>query len=304
MMSVYGKRFLIAILCVVFSFSASLTAAAEADNDAEMTRLEAVVFILDCMGCDVDEKYADYNPFSDVRQGTEKYLGYAYSLSVVKGTAEGIFDGDRKVTREEFLTMVLRLLRYKDVNNYGFSCENPYERAYLSGIYDASDSEGDFTRGEARKIMAKAFFAYRQYNPDRFCDMGDPGEEIAEEVQKEAEVRSAYTDALSKASANLFSITYTEDLPYCTILFGRMDTPHGGSGLGYVVYKNDGTSVSLKLPMASIWVSAEAQNIHLNDEKSVLYYSAFCENDIISLNGELLQKAGNYEYMAYLKLTE
>lgn len=292
-----NKERLTAIFCAVMTIFLVMIPVIPKAKAAEegMTRLEAVVFIMDSVGYDIDEGCSADNPFDDVPQWAESYVGCAYIKGIVNGTAEKTFGCDVCVTREEFLTMVLRLLNYDDRNDLMFSWNDPYERAELSGIYDADSFKGNFTREEAKKIMAKAFFASSYLSYNRFCDTFTPGEEIAAEVDEEAENRSLYADSLSRVSAAMGKIHYRQELPEYSILFGYMLTPHGISAVGYVIYKRDGTVAKLSLPYESVWTRAMPDKIWLNDEKTILNYSAVCKEDI-TFDGRIMQQSGTYEY--------
>lgn len=277
MIKKFCKITIAAMLCTVLLLCQNAVSVFAEDA---MTRLEAVIFIEKSSGCPVDESYAEYNPFSDVPEEAEGYVGYAYKLGFVKGVSEDFFDCNRVVTRAEFLTMVLRRLGYK--SDLSFSWDNPFERAYLSGIYDYEEDLGcDFTKDEACEIMAKAFFAHMPASgvESLYKNNVVPGEKIAEKVEFEAQNRSAYREALSKVSVNTGWLCYKKELPDYMIIFGYLlGTPHRDQGRGYVIRKNDGEVTSLPLPSTNPLTGSKAmpEEIWYNDDETMLYYSAVC----------------------------
>lgn len=287
----FFKKLLSAALCIaLLSSLCALSSSAE----ESMTRLDALIFIENSEGAEIDETYANYNPFSDVPEWAEGYVGYGYKRYLTYGVSETSFDCDRAVTRAEFLTMVLRSLGF--YQSKFTASDKLYERAYLCGIYDyEEDCGGIFTKDEAINIMAKAFFAYRLYNYSTFYEKVDPIEEIAEAVKLEAESRSPYRDSLSRTSAGIGSIYYKKELNGCMIIFAYSESPHGAISHGFVTYKEDGKRIALTLPRQNPWKYVMPQEIWLSDDETTLYFTSVLENDY-SYDGLLCQRAGTYEY--------
>ena len=85
--------------------------------EKSLTRAEAVTMIVRLLG---EEKNAVQtkleHPFTDVPEWANPYGGYAFAHNITKGISETEFDSNSKVTLQQFLTFVLRILEYKDGN--------------------------------------------------------------------------------------------------------------------------------------------------------------------------------------------
>lgn len=138
-------------------------------NDS-FTRAEAAVFAVKAAGIDVSA-YEDVDTvFSDVSGWATKWIVAAYENGLAAGKGNGIFDPEAKVTREEFVTMLVTAAGI-DADSYAdVACVFPdvsgwatkyvvaaYENKLVSGYTDGTFGLGKLiTRAEAASIVSAA----------------------------------------------------------------------------------------------------------------------------------------------------
>ena len=103
-----------------------------------ISRFEAVNLLYTAFGEEPQEKYT---PFIDIHQ--EDAIAWAYQNGLVYGTSSCVFDGMRNITKNEFITILLRYLGYYDV-----SWLNPMEM-WDSLRFDVVGESAGFTLGDA-----------------------------------------------------------------------------------------------------------------------------------------------------------
>ena len=113
------------------------------DLEKPLTREQGVVMILRLLGKEAQaQKNVRKHPFSDLGAyaWVEPYVGYAYHNGVTKGLEEKRFGYGEPMTEAMFLTMLLRVLGYKDKEDGSgdFSWRDPYA---LSKTIALSDGE-------------------------------------------------------------------------------------------------------------------------------------------------------------------
>ncbi len=254
-------------------------------EDEAMTRLEAVMFIEECVSPEIDESFAELNPFSDAPEGTEAYLGYAYKNYIVKGVGDGLFVPEREVTREEFLLMALRLIGGNTAAWGSNAYVSAFVSAYVAGIYDyTEDIDAVFTAFEAEMIMARVF-ALERCSAFYFPNAA-PSEKIAQMAEEEKAGLSEYRKTLSRRYTDLDAVYYFNELSEKTILFKFIvGTPHGSAPIGYVINKNDATYTS-DLPFPDTFtIRLMPQEIWVSEDEKTLYYSAVYEDKLLVIEG-------------------
>lgn len=111
-----------------------------------LTREESTVILVRLLGEEVNIKNVSYNEvFTDVEKDkwSFPYVMYCYENEITKGTGQDTFSPKQPVSAEQFVTLVLRLLGYKDAN--------PETALKQSIIYNLLNSE------VARNLKDKEF---------------------------------------------------------------------------------------------------------------------------------------------------
>ena len=121
-----------------------------------LTREEAAVLLVRLAGREeglTDKNYEEI--FLDIPKDkwSFAYVMYCYENSITKGTGETTFSPNDQISAEQFMTLVLRLLGYTDINP-----DTALEKAVNLGIIDEYDAKryintSVFTRGDAVYIM-------------------------------------------------------------------------------------------------------------------------------------------------------
>ncbi len=262
------KKVISILMCFAVLFSAVNVFA----EDTSFTRIEALRLMAE--NATYSEK--EYTcPFTDIDEADKLLVGYAFEKGWVKGTGDNLFNPHAIITRECFLTMVLRSLNYADP--LSFSWDNPYQRAFIAGIYPEK-SEGAFTVEEAKSILENKKSALSAYS-----------------LPKE---NGTYRESLSYVSSQITKLEYLFFAEECTIVTGYITgTPHGQAPKGCVVYKADGEILNLTLPRINPWKGAAAENVYLNEDNTKLYYTCTVEKDYVGMDGvTVIQAAGVFEY--------
>lgn len=124
------------------------------DLDSSLTRAQAIVLILNLTGKASEAENGSWkSPYTDLPQWAEKYIGYAYTMGYVQGSASDKFDPDSTVDANQFCAFIMRVLGYSESKG-DFTYENALKTAYEKGI--AKESYSGFTRGDAVEIAYKA----------------------------------------------------------------------------------------------------------------------------------------------------
>lgn len=110
------------------------------------TRLEGMTMFVRLLG---GEKEAGSqkasHPFSDVPGWGDPYVGYAWEHKLTKGVSGDTFGSTDYITLEQYVTFVLRALRYDDSKG-DFSWNTAVDKAVEIGL---------LTRGEAREYLSQ-----------------------------------------------------------------------------------------------------------------------------------------------------
>ena len=83
------------------------------------TRAQAAVMLVRLLGKeDVANEAAHKHPFTDVPQWAGNAVGYMYSNGISNGISITKFGSSRQITAQDYVTMLLRAMKYKDVRDF------------------------------------------------------------------------------------------------------------------------------------------------------------------------------------------
>ena len=82
-----------------------------------LTRMEALTLVIRLMGLEESAlSYVGSNPFDDTPDWGSSIAAFAYNEGITAGIGDGLFAPDRMVTHHEFVTFLLRVLGYSELN--------------------------------------------------------------------------------------------------------------------------------------------------------------------------------------------
>ncbi|MBE7024468.1 MAG: hypothetical protein E7408_00230 [Ruminococcaceae bacterium] len=280
---------------------------------ATATRAEAVAMLVRLQGCEEQAKgYGKTHPFADVPAWADGYISLAYDRGWTNGVSDTLFDAESPVSREMFLTFMLRALWYSDSEEIGkdFEWDNPYALAKSVGIWEYAYNDESFLRMEMFDIAFSALFAYIRGRGQLYEQLITYGAFTPEEwntaIYERDNADTAYTQLRSRTTSEigLFRNAYFADRgpTFGTVLqgtsFGR---PTGG--VLCLVY-NDNMHVPesgekrifLPLPQADLEGNlAEPENCGFSADQAKFHY--FCTFAEPLTDGKtVLREAGTYAY--------
>lgn len=126
--------------------------------DRQPTRHEAVTMLVRLLGKEDEAKSGSWNiPFTDVTEWAKPYVGYAYTNNLTFGTSETTFSGNDAVTASQYITLVLRALRYSSDTDFKWNAS--WEMSDWLGITNGEYNAGNntsFNRGDVAIISNNA----------------------------------------------------------------------------------------------------------------------------------------------------
>jgi len=128
------------------------------DLDAKLNREQAITMVVRLLGAEKEAIEKNYShPFTDVSDWAEPYVGYAYENKVTMGIADTLFGAGDAITEKEFLSFLLRMLKYED--GVDFTWDAPFELAKQNRLYQiyAAEDTG-FNRGGA-VVLCRQFLS-------------------------------------------------------------------------------------------------------------------------------------------------
>ena len=121
--------------------------------DKGVTRAEAVTMLVRLLGKEWETKNGTWEvPFEDVPAWAVPYVGYAYANGLAKGTGGNTFSAANPVSAQDYLTLLLRALQYREEAGE-FSWARASETTDLVGLThgDYSDNRA-LTRGDVATL--------------------------------------------------------------------------------------------------------------------------------------------------------
>jgi len=104
------------------------------DLDATPTRIQGVIMLIRLLGKEKEALDGIWShPFTDVEPWMDKYVGYAYSKGLSKGTSATTFSPNVGLSVKDYLTLLLRALRYDEAAG-DFSWDSSVYDAGLIGL--------------------------------------------------------------------------------------------------------------------------------------------------------------------------
>ena len=145
--------------------------------EKNITREQFVVILLRALG---EELTAEGGEFSDVLQGSyyEKYVNTAYKRGIVNGIGGGMFGVGQNVSRQDFVTMIYRALKAKNI-----------ELKENKSIVQFTDNEqiADYAKEAVEKLVragAVNGFPDGTFNPSGLCTRAQAAKVIYEIVKE------------------------------------------------------------------------------------------------------------------------
>lgn len=129
------------------------------DLDEPLTREQSATMLVRLLGKE-DEAKSDQNfqtVFEDVseKRWSFPYVMYCYEQDITKGTSSNTFSPDKEISAAEFITLVLRLLGYKDT-----APETAFEEAVNISLINSNTSE-EFKNSEEFLREDMVYIVYR-----------------------------------------------------------------------------------------------------------------------------------------------
>ncbi len=126
--------------------------------DGKLTRAQGITLLVRMIGMETKANSISYTaPFTDVPEWAAGYVNYAWMHKITNGISDTEFDPDAAMTDYMFLTLVLRVLGYKDSgNNPEFQWDDPYALAKSVGLISTVTPDDSFRRGDAITVFWNA----------------------------------------------------------------------------------------------------------------------------------------------------
>ncbi len=291
--------------------------------DRGATRTEALVMLIRVLGMDSRARSAGKShPFTDTPAWADGYISYAYEQGLTKGVSDTLLGAKDTVTREQYLTMLLRALGYSDGEQGDFSWDSPYAQARWKGILPEEADGGEFMRGDVVSCTCAALFASMKGTDcllwERLAEQGVFPEEKLRSVfpedpfsylrgsgftaRKESKF-DTYDEALLWAKNTLGADAEVMEADGCTVLWGNIyGLPRHDARL-YLIYGADsgpgeGTVIALPLATENVMGGAILPDEIKTDGQTLTYIYDFGEK-LISNSGDterVRREAGRYEF--------
>ncbi len=276
------------------------------------TRAEAVAMLVRLQGYEERaQSYGKTHPFTDVPEWADGYVSLAYDLGLTKGVSDTLFDAQRPVSREMFLTFMLRTLGYRDDLDWAeFTWNDPYALAKSAGIWEYAYNNEGFLRAEMFDISFSALFAYTRSYGQLYEQLITVGvftpEEWETAIYERDTADTAYKSLRSRTASEIsrFRDAYFADRGpiFCTVLQGTSFGRPAGGVLCLVYNENmhepesGEKRIYLPLPQADLEGNfAEAENCNFSEDWTKFHYSCVFAEPLT--DGEnVIREAGIYTY--------
>ncbi len=135
-----------------------------------LSRTEALVMLIRLLGKETEAQNGDWtHPFTDVPAWADKYVGYAYTRGLTKGTFATEF-GTGTASAQMYLTFVLRALGYSDSEGGEFTWDKPEALAEAVAILPPGVHLDGFLRADAVLVSEAALSANLKDKTDTLLD--------------------------------------------------------------------------------------------------------------------------------------
>ncbi len=159
--------------------------------DKTLTREQAVTILVRLLGEEENVLDAEfYEVFTDVdsNRWSYPYIMYCYENNITKGTGEDTFSPEDEVTAEQFVTLVMRLMGYEDIEPGNALTQSVYIGMLNTQVVRELDKSANFLRDDMVYVVYRSLM----------CNMSDgtrPADFLAEKgviTEKEAKQFDVY----------------------------------------------------------------------------------------------------------------
>lgn len=134
--------------------------------DKTLTREQAVTILVRLLGEEENVLNASFDAkFIDVDESrwSYPYIMYCYENNITKGTAEDTFSPEDEVTEEQFVTLVMRLMGYEDIEPENALEESVYKNMISTDIVRSFEKQASFLRDDMVYVVYRSLM----------CNMAD-----------------------------------------------------------------------------------------------------------------------------------
>jgi hypothetical protein len=126
--------------------------------DKTSTRAESAVMLVRLLGVEDEVKAGNYSdPFTDVPEWADKYIGYMYENGLTKGISDTAFGSNENCSLQMFTSFVLRALGYSEESG-DFTYAQAQDFAAEIGLTDNSGASDTFLRDDMVALAYSALF--------------------------------------------------------------------------------------------------------------------------------------------------
>lgn len=165
------------------------------DLDKTLTREQAVTILVrllgeeeNVLGAEFDEKFTDV----ESTRWSYPYIMYCYENNITKGTGEDTFSPEDEVTAEQFVTLVMRLMGYEDIEPDVALLESVYINMLNTDVVRTLEKQASFLRDDMVYVVYRSLM----------CNMSD-GIRLAEFLAEKG--------VITKKEAKQFDVYETSD---------------------------------------------------------------------------------------------
>lgn len=265
------------VICLVLAFVMlfSMTALADSQKNAQMlkelnlfkgtdkgfelereaSRVEAIVTVVRVLGGEAEALEKNYShSFEDTDSWMNPYIGYAVENNITKGVSEKEFAPNDLITSNQFVTLILRAMNYKDAEG-DFNWEKSVDFAKELGIEASASSK--FTRGNMVDICFSALNAFTKGNEEKLYQKLEKNNVFT--LEKFAEVTGISEKYVPKAEiaevkdnkSGIFTITLDDGIINHAVTMNNFVRKYGFKFTSYISTK---TAIAKDFP-ATTWIN-------------------------------------------------
>ncbi|MGM9521425.1 MAG: transglutaminase domain-containing protein [Oscillospiraceae bacterium] len=235
-------------------------------------------------------------PFNDVSAWANNYVAWARNNGYINGYSSTSFGGTDKITAQQYITMVLRVLGYSDSGSDGdFTYQTACSFAASIGLTDGSytNSTRSFTRGDIAKISYSALNTPVKGSSRTLYDVYHSGEPVPMASSADTSyINTASGTSVAQSSDNKTVIDYSNCSDgYVMVKTTQSGTPKlvvmitGPSGASYKYYYTSSSGVFEAFPLTE---GSGSYKIGVYKNTSGTKYSTLYSKTIdVTINDEL-----------------